>query len=314
MAGLTAASELQQRGHEVLVVDKGRGVGGRMASRRIGPATFDHGAQFMTARDRHFVAAIEVWRTAGAVKEWYRRAPGGSGAHPRWRGQPAMTAVPKYLARDLAVRLGSRVLALRREAGGWVAALESGESVSASGVVLTTPVPQALVLLDVGQVDLPWATRARLESLEYERCLAVLAVLAAPSQIPPPGGLALEEGPIAWLADNQRKGVSATPAVTLHATPSYSRAHWDQDRQVCGRALLDAAEPWLGAGVEAFQVHGWRYAKPVRVEEDGFLVLSEGPPLLLAGDAFAAPRVEGAALSGWRAAEQYRRLAGAGDR
>jgi predicted NAD/FAD-dependent oxidoreductase len=178
--------------------------------------------------------------------------------------------------------------------------------------VLTAPVPQALALLDAGQVDLPWAARERLDSLEYERCLAVLAVLAGPAQIPPPGGLALEEGPIAWLADNQRKGVSATPAVTLHATPAYSRDHWDQDRQACGRALLRAAEPWLGAEVVEYQVHGWRYAKPVRVEHGGCLVLGQAPPLLLAGDAFAAPRVEGAALSGWCAAEQYWRLAGVG--
>jgi hypothetical protein len=66
--------------------------------------------------------------------------------------------------------------------------------------------------------------------------------------------------------------------------------------------------------VDAFQVHGWRYAKPLRVEAGGCVVLSQAPPLLLAGDAFAAPRVEGAALSGWCAAEQYRRLAGAGGR
>jgi predicted NAD/FAD-dependent oxidoreductase len=41
----TAAAELSRAGRKLLVVDKGRGVGGRMASRRIGEAVFDHGAQ-----------------------------------------------------------------------------------------------------------------------------------------------------------------------------------------------------------------------------------------------------------------------------
>ena len=72
MTGLTAASELQQKGHNVIVFDKGRGVGGRLASRRIGLATFDHGAQFMTGRDPRFAAAIEEWRRIGVVEEWYR--------------------------------------------------------------------------------------------------------------------------------------------------------------------------------------------------------------------------------------------------
>ena len=45
LAGLTAAQALTDA-FDVIVLDKGRGFGGRMATRRIGDATFDHGAQF----------------------------------------------------------------------------------------------------------------------------------------------------------------------------------------------------------------------------------------------------------------------------
>ena len=47
MAGLTAAHRLSGV-TEVVILDKGRGVGGRLATRRIGDATIDHGAQFIT--------------------------------------------------------------------------------------------------------------------------------------------------------------------------------------------------------------------------------------------------------------------------
>lgn len=114
------------------------------------------------------------------------------------------------------------------------------------------------------------------------------------------------ERPIAWIADNQRKGISATPSITIHASHSFSVAHWEQDRQLSGRQLLDAAESWLGAGILAFQVHGWRYSKPMQVAEQPCLIVRHDPLLVIAGDGFAGPRVEGAALSGWAAAEAIR--------
>jgi renalase len=303
MAGLTAASELQQNGHNVIVIDKGRGVGGRLASRRIGLATFDYGAQFMTARDPRFAAAIDEWRRIGVVEEWYQSPAQGTEGHPRWRGKPVMTAVAKHLARSLNMLLEKRIVLVRRDAAGWVAELENGETVCANAVLLTPPVPQSLALLDAGLVEMLPEERAHLESIEYDPCLAVMLVLDRPSRIPPPGGLSPREGPIAWIADNQMKGASATPAVTIHATAAFSREHWDYDRRESMRELLRTAEPWLGSDVIEFQVHGWRYSKPIRTEENPCLVLSQSPPLVLAGDAFAGPRLEGAVISGWAAAD-----------
>ena len=54
ISGLLAARELSDAGWRVTVLDKGRGVGGRMATRRTGGARFDHGAQFFTVRDERF--------------------------------------------------------------------------------------------------------------------------------------------------------------------------------------------------------------------------------------------------------------------
>ena len=303
MAGLIAAAELQRAGHRVLVLDKGRGVGGRLASRRIDGATFDHGAQFITARDPRFAALLEQCRQTGAAEEWCLGFAGGADGHARWRGKPAMSAVAKHLALGLDLHLEMPVVALRRADDCWRAETTTGRTFTAGAVVLTPPVPQSLAMLDAGGIVLAPEMRTRLAAIEYARCLAVMAVLDGPSRIPPPGGLAPADGPIAWIADNALKGISAEPAVTIHATHAFSLKHWERDRQESGRALLDAAAPWLGAGIRTFQVHGWRYSKPMQVDEEPCVVVSQSPPLVLAGDAFAGPRVEGAALSGWAAAE-----------
>lgn len=276
-----------------------------MASRRVGAAAFDHGAQFLTARHPRFAAAVAQWQRVGVVAEWHR---GTGGAHIRWRGNPDMTAVAKYLARDLTVRLQHRIVALRPDAVGWLAEAHSGETFRSAAVLLTLPLPQSLAVLDAGKVEVSPEIRAQIAGVEYERCLAVMAALDAPSVLPPPGGLAPPEGPIAWMADNQKKGISPIPAVTLHATPAFSLENWDGDRGLSGQRLLQAAAPWLGGKVTEFQVHGWRYSKPIQVLPTPTLMLSRSPPLFLAGDALGGSRVEGAALSGWAAAEALRQL------
>ncbi len=307
MAGLSAAAELQRTGRDVVLIDKGRAVGGRMATRRIGSAVFDHGAQFFTARTPRFASAIAHWQEIGVTAEWSRGFTEKEDGHPRWRGKPGMTAVAKHLAWNFEIFLETEIEALRRCEEQWNVETTAGENFQARSIILTPPVPQSLALLEAGEVAFSAEMRARLTSIRYERCLAVMAVLEGPSRVPAPGGFAPPAGPISWIADNQQKGISEAPAVTIHASHAFSLQHWERDRQESGRLLLHAAREWLGAAVTTFQVHGWRYSKPMQVDPDACAVLSETPPLVLAGDAFAGPRVEGAALSGWAAAKAIMR-------
>jgi predicted NAD/FAD-dependent oxidoreductase len=116
----------------------------------------------------------------------------------------------------------------------------------------------------------------------------------------------LEDGPIAWISDNQQKGVSILPAITIHGSGAFSAKYFDDDRNQAAEKLIEAAKPYLGSNVVEFQVHGWRYSKPIIMDQHSCMLASENtslPPLVFAGDAFAGPRVEGAVLSGWAAAE-----------
>ena len=287
------------------VVDKGRGVGGRLATRRIGEAIFDHGAPCL---DRHRGILPDPWwreRLGPALVEWWPATEVPGAAVPcRWRGAPTMSGVAKHLALDLDVLLETALTSLRVEGSRWIAATVGGIQFEARAVVLTPPVPQSLALLDAGAVDLPPDLRTRLAAIEYDRCLAVMAVLDRPPRIPPPGGLVPDSGPLAWLSDNQAKGISPVPSVTLHASAAFSRDHWDHDRTESGRRLIEAASGWIGDSVREFQVHGWRYSRPRNPTEAPCLVASGQPTLVLAGDAFSGGGIEGAALSGLAAAQE----------
>jgi renalase len=303
VAGLTAARALADAGARVALVDKGRSVGGRLATRRIGEAVLDHGAQFLTARDPRFLALIDRLHADGVVEPWSTGFGGGGGGHQRWKGVPSMNGVARALARNLDVHAATDVMEIREQPCGWLAATQDGRQVAARALVLTAPVPQALALLDRGAVTLSPPDRLRLDAITYEPCLAVLVVLGAHSRIPAPGGLKPSDGPIGWIADNQQKGISPVPAATIHATAAFSARAWARDRDDVARELLAAAAPMLGVATRDYQIHGWRYARPIGRSPSACLVATGTAPLVFAGDAFGGSRVEGAALSGWAAAE-----------
>lgn len=126
MAGFVAARRLAASGRSVIVVDKGRSVGGRMATRTIGEARFDHGAQFFTARDPRFARLLTEWFDEDAIDIWTSAFPTGSGRRleqrsPFYEGNLGMTSVPKLLARGLDVVTGATIADVAWNDGMWEA-------------------------------------------------------------------------------------------------------------------------------------------------------------------------------------------------
>jgi renalase len=301
MAGLCAARALAATGHEVLVVDKGRGVGGRMATRRLGEARCDHGAQFLTARHPRFHVLRQEAEAAGALASWMADPEGIDRDGRRWRGSDGMTAWPKRLREDLNVRTGCRVLGLAPAGSGWQAALEDGSAVEAEAVVLTAPAPQAVALLEGAASTLRAEAWSALQAQEYDPCLAAMLRLERASRVPEPGFLEPGTLELAWVADNQRKGISPEPCLTLHAPADFSAAHWER-REEALATMLEAASPWVDGEVLEAQLHGWLYARPRTRLAAEHQLLATTPCLVYAGDVCGDGRVEAAASAGWAAA------------
>ena len=305
MAGLTAARHLAAHGVDVKVLDKGSGVGGRMATRRFGEATFDHGAQFFTTRGEAFTEVVAEAISEGAATEWCRGF-GIPDGFPRFRGTQGMTAVPKWLAHGLDVSLGVEIDRIETRDDAIEFRTAKDELVAAgSSAIITPPVPQMLALFDRGGVNLDEALDADLRQTAYFATLALLVVVDGPTNIAEPGGMQHTEGPFTFVADNRRKGISEVHALTFHAEHDYSLRHFDDDPNAVTEALLQQAAPWIGeAAVVSAQLKRWRYAGPVTPLPFATAVIeTSGGPIALAGDAFAGPKVEGAFNSGLAAAQ-----------
>lgn len=306
ISGLLCATELKKRGLTVTVLDKGRGVGGRMATRRMAGARLDHGAQYFTVRSQRFQLEVDAWLRQGTIREWFRKLPEDSspGGHPRYIGHHGLSDLPKALASNLDVMTQSKVVRLRREGNLWFAEIESGTTAQAPELVLTAPLPQSIALLDTSKLDWAGEDADALRSVRYAKGLATLVILEGPSVLAPPGGMKVSGNTLSWIADNQQKGISPDiPAVTLHATSDFAEAHWDSPDKERGPLMLEAAKPFLQQTIKEYTCHRWGYTTPLNPYKDTYY-RNETLGLTLAGDAFGGLKIENAALSGLEAADR----------
>lgn len=316
LAGLIAARELQANGASVLVVDKGRSVGGRLATRRIGLGRLDHGAQFFTVRTPAFQRRVDEWTERGVVSIWHHgltAAPGqgsadtgngngnGTDGFARYVATNGMNSLAKDLATGLEVETSTMAFAVRPASDAsshrWDVVIDDGTTRPADAAIVTSPLPQSFALLVDSGIELD----ETLFRIEYDRTIGLLATLDGPAAIPSPGALQHGDDVFSFIGDNHAKGVSPVPAITFHANPEWSEQHWDDDGAALA-ALIHAAAPWLGnAAIVECQLKKWRFATPRTLWPDPCWTACEST-IVLAGDAFAGPRVEGAHNSGLAAA------------
>lgn len=306
MSGLIAGHSLQERGFSVTILDKGRGVGGRMATRRMEDAVFDHGAQFLTARSEWFSELVDQWVSEGVVAPWF--AAHTRKQHVRYRGVPSMNALAKHLAEGLDVHTSTTVVSIGRGDSGWNISTEDGKVLAANACLITAPVPQALTLVKNIELDVQPDDMQSLHRVEYEPCFAVMCRLASPSQLPEDGPFRpSDSSSIALIADNAAKGVSPVPSLTIHSTPEFAQTHIEEPDEA-HRLMIREALRYVKAEIISSVIHRWRYAQPSTQYQAPFCMLNSEPALILAGDAFGGARIEGAALSGLAAADHLSTL------
>lgn len=293
MAGLSAATALVQAGRSIIVIDKGRGPGGRMAARRaeIGgvSVSFDHGAQYFTVRDPAFAEVVAGWEAVGVAARW------PAAGNDAWVGAPGMNAPIRAMAEALDVRWGVRAEMLTRTGNGW--RVMAGEHhFTAATVLVAVPAEQAQVLLAECAPDLA----ALAGAVESAPCWAVMA--AFPDRLPVTADtFRSDTGPISWAARNSAKP-DRTGAETwvIHASPARSREVIDLPKEQSAAILL--ADFFAETGTPPatpthLDAHRWLYALPQALGGEG----ARFDPTLglgLAGDYLHSPRVEGAWLSG----------------
>jgi len=291
MSGLTCARALAQRGVDVTVFDKGRGLGWRMATRRADcDFQFDHGVQYITARTEGFATLMKRAEVNGAVARWPNDSESLS-----FVGVPGMTGLARYLGAGLDIRKETRVDRIVKANGRWRVVWQGGEGVF-DRVVVTTPAPQIAPLLPEDDIF----TDA-LDSVVMDPCLTLMVGLSHGTQLSFGSRLSPDED-IAWITrDSVKPGRPAATCIVAQAGRGWSLQHLELGADAIADRMLPLVSQAIGAdlAVDATYVsaHRWRYAFTSAALGEPFIA-DDTRTLFAGGDWCLGKKIEDAWSSG----------------
>ena len=290
MAGGYLGSALGQLGHDVVVLEKSRGFGGRLATRRGEGVQFDHGAPFFTARTSLFKELLA--EHASSVVEWTPRvttiSPGRKSYkrdwfEPQYIGAPAMGALAQSLLATSEVQLEREVSTVVSGANRCLVHFEDGAVEPYDFVISSAPAPQTAAIMNI-----------ELEDVTYSPCFALLAI---PSESPRFDAAVVKDSLIEWLeCTSSKPSRVSTPTLVAHASAEWTVEHFDAPRDDVKQFMVSALAE-LGLEVESGpSLHRWRYAQVVQPYRSPYW-LSSQLKLAACGDWGVGAGVESAVVS-----------------
>lgn len=329
LAGLTCARLLLSSGYSVQVIEKSRGVGGRVATRRASPIAFDHGARMLTIQGSHTQSLTEALQADGVLQPWPQHRfimdeVGQLCAAPvedSFAPPTGMTAIAKYLAREIPIQRSQRVVALKpTDRDGWSVYVEAQPSAFAiaRAVVLAIPAPQVLPLIDpLTDVGLSEDVVAKVRSVRFSPCFSAIASYPKDIDLTHPlmgdrwDAVAFaSHTDLSWVGvDSTKRPEPTSTILVIQSSDKFAEAHLDvEDLQEISDRLVKAATQSLGipqlGHPEWIQVQRWRYAfcrQPLPIRG---LMMYAPAGLGCAGDWCGGDQIEDALKSGEAIAQQ----------
>ena len=305
-SGLSAARTLAAAGRDVVVIDKGRGPGGRLSTRRGHEGVrLDHGCQFITLKQAQSTALVQDLMDSGVIARWDPQSGKDSVkkpfAEPDWPiGVPTMSAVPKWFAKGLDIQCGARIESIRADGGAWQLLGSDGIVASATQLIVAVPSPQAIDLLAPIQPDF----LDDMHKATYDPNWTLLVSDATHENPAPFEVMTPDSGPLGWIANQASKPQRPSQSAWIaQATSEWTREHLERPAEEVATLLFQSLQELVGGGlVGTPTAHRWRYALVSQAVGQPCLVDS-ARKLVACGDWCLGPTVGHAIDSGLAAAE-----------
>ncbi len=321
IAGIVCAKELENQGLKVVILDKSRGVGGRVATRRLHNTQVNHGAPYLEVQGKFTQELIIELLEHQIIQPWpgtmYELDSLGElkllPTAERYIADEGMTAIPKYMAKGLDIRFSCLVTTVKPTLKQTWQVISTDLVIEAKALIIAIPAPQIVGILEASSIpDLPVDYLNQLRAIQFEPDLTVMAGYSNSFS-----NLTWQTFKVTAKTDLARISLQSSliegslqTVLVLHSTSALAKTYLDTDYSAlrrAGESLLQTATELLSIPLSSpnwLEIQRWRYAFPAVPLGTPYLETTCPLPLICCGDWSGNNLLESALYSGNQAAKK----------
>jgi renalase len=275
LSGLFLGLKLHKAGKNFLILEKSKGVGGRIATRRINELGIDHGATFLYSHNLLFELIHEFHPQGAKISNKGIYLDDG------------MTSLPKKMAQNLPIKKEVKIIHIEKKSDVWISTSDSGDAYHSKSLIITAPIPQALELLKCSKI--PYTQG--LHGIQYTKGL--LGLFTTDEQVLIRQSLPENVHSVLGMKDRNLHPTAFVLRVSEKLSEELFEKGDEENITLIEKLFKMSCEnaPFINHR----ELKKWRYVVPQTVLQHPYLCVQE--QLYLIGDGFLYPDIRGALLS-----------------
>jgi hypothetical protein len=315
LAGLNLARLLGELA-DVIVFEKSNKLGGRLSTLNEQGFSFDHGAQFFTAKNPAFQTFVKELEAHHAAEQWNARfvelkfgeiqsERTWDKDFPHYVGSPAMNSIAQYLARNIDLRFNQTITGIKKIKANWLLETANSEIGPFDWLIIAIPVEQANDLLPKNL-----SPKMMLQDLKMLPCFTLMLGYEIENFFDWDAAF-VSDSILSWVSVNSSKPNRGKPlSIIAMSTNEWASQNLSKSDSIIINEMLNELAKISGKTLNEasfIKLKRWKYANASK-QEQALEIIDYPLKLAFCGDWCISGRIESAFMSSLNLANKLKNL------